>query len=324
MNRKKYIKIVHFLLTNKCNSRCVNCSYWKNKDQHALNKKDVLDIIKNLNKNGLDTVIFSGGEPLLENKIFLICQEIRKNFPLIKLRLITNGLLLNAYADKISRYFDVVVVSLDTNNRETYKKIRGVDGFNLIIKGIKRLRYLNKKLEIRARCVIQKENYRSIKSLIDYVNRLGVDKISFLPIDIHSIDSFGRVGQKIDGKKAILNSNELKHFKSIIKSVDVGIKILVNKGHDLNKIYKYYSALSKGENLPPIKCNTPNFSLVIDNNLNVYPCYFRKKFDNLKQTGGILKIFNNKEFIKIRKNNWKNELCCRMCVSPEFYTRCIK
>ena len=100
MNNKKYVKIAYFLLTNNCNSKCTTCDYWKNHDTADFKTEDILDIIKHLSEYGLDTVIFSGGEPLLDKNIFNTCKEIRKSFPSIKLRLLTNGLLLDKYASE--------------------------------------------------------------------------------------------------------------------------------------------------------------------------------------------------------------------------------
>lgn len=321
MNNKKYIKIIYFLLTNNCNSKCVTCDYWKNRDGAYFDKGDILKILKYLSKHGLDTVIFSGGEPLLDKNIFSICREIKHKFPLLQLRLLTNGLLLSKYANEVSDCFDVVVVSLDASNKDVYKKIRGVYGFGLVVDGIKSLRMLNNKLEIRIRCVIQKDNYKSIPDIIKLTTRLGVDKLSFLPVDIHSIESFSRKNKKSSGSNLILNYREVSEFEKIIKGILDSKKVaevLINQGKDLKKIYNYYFSISKKLKFPPIKCNVPSFSLAIDNKLDVYACFFGKKIANIREMGGIEKIFGSKRLADLRKNSLRKKLQCRKCVSPEF------
>jgi len=322
MNSNRYIKVLYLLLTNNCNSRCITCSYWKNKDKNSFKKKDILNIIKGFYECGLDTVIFSGGEPLLEKNIFSFSKEIKKEFPLLELRLLTNGLLLNKYANEVSKYFDTVVVSLDADNSEIYKKIRGIEGFNLVVKGINRIKNLNKKIEIRLRCVIQKKNYKRIYNIINLAKNLKADKISFLPADVQSKNSFKRVsGEKINKEDMVLNREENEEFKSIIKNIISSAnknKILFHGGVDLFKIYRYYSILNKGSKFPKMKCNVPNFSLVIDNNLDLYPCFFTGKITSVNGMNNISDVFKNKKFKEIRKNTFKNSLQCRRCVSPEF------
>lgn len=321
MEAKKYIKIVYFLITNNCNSRCTTCSYWENKDRKVFNKRYVVKIIEYLSAHGLDTVIFSGGEPLLEKNIFSICRNIKRNFPLLKLRLLTNGLLLGKYVNEIIECFDVVVVSLDAHNKKTYKKIRGVDGFDSVVRGIKHLRKLDDKMEIRVRCVVQKENYKSIKYIVNFVEGMGADKLSFLPVDSHSSNSFGRRNNKVSTKNIILNCDEVKEFKLIVKNISSlaeNNKILFHKGNDLSRIYKYYSLLSRGKEFGCVKCNVPNFSLVIDNDLNIFPCFFSKKIMNIRRMGSIYEIFENEKFIEHRKNVFKKSVTCKKCASPEF------
>lgn len=322
MNSNRYIKVLYFLLTNNCNSRCITCSYWKNKDKNSFKKKDILNIIKGFYECGLDTVIFSGGEPLLEKNIFSFSKEIKEKFPRLELRLLTNGLLLNKYAKEVSKHFDTVVVSLDADNSEIYKKIRGIEGFNIVVRGISHIRNLNKKIEIRLRCVIQKKNYKRIYNIIDLAKNLKADKISFLPADVQSKNSFKRVsGEKINKEDMVLNREENEEFKLIIKNIISSAdknKILFHEGVDLLKIYRYYSILNKGSQFPKMRCNVPNFSLIVDNNLDLYPCFFTEKITGANKINNILDVFEDKKFKKMKKNIFKNSIQCKRCVSPEF------
>lgn len=288
-----------------------------------MDTEKLINNIKILEDHGLETVIFTGGEPLLQKNLFQLCEAIKKNFPNLQLRLLTNGLLLKKYVKEVAHFFDVVVVSLDAKDKQTYRKIRGIDGFMIVVKGIRELRSLNKTIEIRIRCMVQKSNYKQIPDIINFVYHLKTDKISFLPVDIFTTDSFGRKEKITNASEMILDQEENIKFGGLIKHILKDKKytkndFLVLKGKDLKFINQYYLALNSGQNFPKIQCNTPSFSTILDYEWNVYPCFFMKKIGNINNST-YKKIIKSAKLEKIEKEvlSGKNEFC-QKCVFPDY------
>lgn len=114
--------------TNRCNSRCITCNYWKKDWQDKVSKDRWIEIIDHLNRMGVSRIRFTGGEPLMRKDFFEIV-EATGNHPFEKVTLATNGLLLDKYSTEIkSSPLTDLGVSLDGMGK-TNDRIRGVDGY---------------------------------------------------------------------------------------------------------------------------------------------------------------------------------------------------
>lgn len=117
-------------ITNRCNLRCPHCasaSGVARPDEMGLDEmKDVVRALKDL---GCREFTLLGGEFLLRSDWYDIAATVREAG--IELQLITNGLLVTS---EIRRRFlaldpQTVCVSLDGATPESYRALRGVDGF---------------------------------------------------------------------------------------------------------------------------------------------------------------------------------------------------
>lgn len=327
-SRQLSIPFVFLIVVGRCNSRCIACSYWRNlPTKEILTKEIIYSLISTLNKYHLETIIFTGGEALLRSDLIEIAQKLKQGYPHLTLRLLTNGILLARNADVISKIFDIVALSFDSANRKTYQRIRGVDAFQQVTKGISGLRALNHKIEIRLRTVIQKENFREIPKIINLGRRLGANKISFIPADMTSGVSFGRSEKMQNQNKVILSVKELVEYKKILKSILEAQKqnfkngFLVEQGCDLIRVYNYYASFWILRKPVFPKCNSGWTSIVIDFRGNVWPCFFYKSIGNITETPleEILysdKMVNFKSKITNRKFKY-----CQKCTCPFFYEK---
>lgn len=315
------IKLLFVVYTERCNSRCSVCDYWKTKvDDNPIHDNEIIDTIDRLVVKGLETLIFTGGEPLLRAKeLFKLCRQIKEKHPKLSIRLLTNGILLEKYIEEIQSIFDVVVVSFDAINREGYKRLRGVDGFEKVIRAIKILKASEVPIEIRLRTVVQKENYKHIPEIIDLAALTKVNTISFLPVDIKSDFSFGRSGNKQEGKRFILNTDETEELEKIVQNILESKKhhiksgLLVERGKDLLNVCKYYK--NELKNFTE-SCNAPEYSVVLNSNGDVLPCFFIKQAGNIRESN-IDEILNSQEFIRTKKAVLKGiKKECKQCVCP--------
>lgn len=125
------MKIAILETAYSCNVNCLFCyNPWRAKREKylqgsVLSKEGFLVIIDKLKKWGVDTLAFSGGEPLLNPDIFEIAAHSKeKGF---RNSLLTNGILVESMAEKIVESFSVVQISLH-GTEPTHDRITGRRG----------------------------------------------------------------------------------------------------------------------------------------------------------------------------------------------------
>ncbi len=132
-------------------------------------------------------VVLSGGEAMQHPQWHTIAQRLRAEGT--RVTLLTNGLLLRKQIDAVLASVDEVIVSLDGGTAATYEAIRGVDGFDLILDGIRLVRAGG--LPVTTRTTVQRANYREIPQIIAAAKAADVTSISFLTVDVSNPFAFG-------------------------------------------------------------------------------------------------------------------------------------
>lgn len=128
-------------LTEKCNFRCGYC-YGINgyNDRHIdgyLSDNDVVKLIKAFAILGIRKIRFTGGEPLLRKNVIGLIKEISLIDGISSIAVTTNGFLLDKCLRSLADSgVNSLNVSLDTLDRERFKTITGVDGFEKVYSAI--------------------------------------------------------------------------------------------------------------------------------------------------------------------------------------------
>jgi len=112
-NRTLVLPLLIFFPTGRCNSRCISCDWWKQSGADDLSIDEIRDIAAELPPLGTRVVVFSGGEPLLRPEVFDAADAFRASGA--TLHLLTSGVLLERFAERVARYFARVCVSLDAS-----------------------------------------------------------------------------------------------------------------------------------------------------------------------------------------------------------------
>lgn len=126
-------------LTERCNLRCFYCMPEEginlSEKAHLMSHEEVIAIAKTFVEMGVKKIRLTGGEPLIKKNIEKIITELTQ-LP-INLGITTNGILLNNYFElfKKSGVKDVNV-SLDTLDKNKFKKITRRDYFDRVINNI--------------------------------------------------------------------------------------------------------------------------------------------------------------------------------------------
>src|SRR5260370_27825599 len=83
------LPLVTLYLTERCNSRCVTCDYWRH-GRADMNLDAVRRLLPSLGRLGTEVVLLSGGEPLLNPEWPAITHALRDVG--LKVWLLTSGL----------------------------------------------------------------------------------------------------------------------------------------------------------------------------------------------------------------------------------------
>jgi len=171
----------HIELTSRCNFKCITCkhgyiSYGSDIDDNIC---DI--IIKEILPNIEEVELQGTGESLLSHNFDRIFEAAQKNNCYIIL--ITNGSMLNQ--QRIKQFVNSkmqIVFSLDGSDSSTFKKHRPVGDFDKISENIRNLHVLRdntkpNSLSTVINMVLTKYNVNSIKNMIDYASKMGIDHL---------------------------------------------------------------------------------------------------------------------------------------------------
>jgi MoaA/NifB/PqqE/SkfB family radical SAM enzyme len=260
-------------LTERCNSRCVTCDYWRN-GRIDLNLEAVRRLLPGLAALRTEWVLLSGGEPLLNPEWVQIAQALRAAG--LKLWLLTSGLSLGKHARTAAALFDSITVSMDGTTPATYETIRGLDAFEHVCSGIRAAVDLGASVSLRV--TLQRANYRELPAFVELAAELRVRQISFLAVDVANPHAFGRTTQL--ELQVALGREDLPVLEQLLSSLERDHAAQFQSGfiaespRKMRKIHAYFAAICGVGEHPPVRCNAPEFSAVINSRGRVSPCFF--------------------------------------------------
>ena len=233
-NRK--INYLRISVTDRCDLRCVYCM---NEKMTFLPKKEVLTLeeIERLCDNfidlGINKIRLTGGEPLVRKDLIRLIEKLnikKKYTNLNEITLTTNGTLLEFFANDLKKNgIDRINVSLDTIDKNLYKKITRFGNLKNVMKGINEAKKNNIKIKINV-VVIKDFNEKELDTMVEWANQLQVDLtfievmpmsetdseryLQFLPLDkvYEKLDSkynFYKIDKNTGGPSIYYRSNKL-------------------------------------------------------------------------------------------------------------------
>ena len=120
------LPLVTLYLSERCNSRCVTCDYWRHGTKD-MTLESVRRLLPDLAALRTRAVLLSGGEPLINPEWAEIAAVLKSRG--LALWLLTSGLSLAKHAGRVVELFDSITVSLDGTSAVTYAAVRGGDAF---------------------------------------------------------------------------------------------------------------------------------------------------------------------------------------------------
>ena len=305
---------------SRCNCRCVMCDIWKaNQTKNEISEEELQKHVRHFKQLKVREVVFSGGEALMHQNLWSLCNLLREND--MKLTLLSTGLLLEKNVSEILKNFHEVIVSID-GPAPVHDKIRNIpNGFAKIAAGVKEIKKRNPSFRVTARSVLQRYNFRDLINTVKAAREIGFDQISFLAADV-STAAFNHTDHLSAERvsEIALSAEEVNEFETLVERSFVALKqeydskFIAESASKMRKIVQHYKAIhGLGENTK-VHCNAPWVSAVIESDGRVLPCFFHKAYGNIYQQD-FLAIINSKDAITFRKNlNVSTDPICKKCV----------
>ena len=172
MARGRHKKLSQLMIyaTTICQSRCRHCSIWQ-KPHESLSLEDIKSLVLSRCVSRRTVVGLEGGEFILHPQAGEIMDWLHRNHP--NYTLLSNGLAPAKVADAVRKYHPVrLYISLD-GGRESYKNMRGVDGYDRVIELIEMMK---DEIPISLMfCLSPWNSFADMDYVIGIARRYGVD-----------------------------------------------------------------------------------------------------------------------------------------------------
>ena len=157
----------------RCNSRCLYCHSW---EQGLIPSPDIdpwLPIIPQFADIGVKEVVFSGGEPLMNDRL----EEVVRSVSSFRMRahVITNGILFTE--SRAQRLIEAgaagITLSMDSLDPEIYQTLRGIPIQRALnaLEVLEKVKQSNDRLYCSINCVVSHFNLSDLNGLVDEASR---------------------------------------------------------------------------------------------------------------------------------------------------------
>jgi Fe-coproporphyrin III synthase len=302
------------------------CDIWRIRQSQEITPSDLEEQVTSFRRLGVRWVVFSGGEPQLNEKWNYLARIVRSAGS--RVTLLTAGLLLKSQAQIVADSVDDVIVSLD-GPPVLHNHVRRIrDAFEQMSEGVRALRQIRPDMPVRARCTVQKANHRMLRAVIVAAKEIGLTSISFLAADLTSsafnrpegwlpdrVNRVALVPEEVDALAAEVERLIEEHH------ADLESGFVVENPDKLRRIVRHFRAhIGRAENVAP-RCNAPWVSAVIESSGDVRPCFFHPVLGNIHRQA-LKDLINSPEALQFRStlDVASNEIC-RRCVCSLYVPR---
>lgn len=284
--------IVHII--QNCNSPCKACDCWKTKGKRYHSHEKLKNIFIKMKELGAESVMISGGEPLLHPDL----AEIIKTLKELKLKVMlnSNGINLHLHPHLYNLEIEQLVISMDASDPESYLAVRGINKYDQVWQNISEFIKYSPKTEVGIRLTLNKFNLFKLTKIILKCKSIGIAGIGFSPMDISST-SFSR---------SEMNNDREKQLQNIFLPTALEIDNFLNNFNQGNEFYDFFNReekngllswncdklkscllyykdilISKNESYGNIPCVFPYISMIVDYNGDLKSCFYSKPFGNI-------------------------------------------
>jgi len=176
-------------LTNRCNHRCSFCNYAEHigieADKPSLHTEKIKETLKEAKRLGTKGISFTGGGESTIHPGYLEIIEYANKIGL-DIGTITNGsTITERNVEKFLENLQWIRFSMAGGDRESYKKVQGVDQFDLIMKNIKLLsdkkQELSQQMNIGIITLVTPDNIDTLEEFANKIKDLNINYYQLAP-----------------------------------------------------------------------------------------------------------------------------------------------
>lgn len=226
------MKHVSIEIIQKCPNECIHCSSLANIEcKKYISTEKVKEIINGLYMINTENISISGGEPFLHTGLLeIVDYAISKG---ISVDIYTSGIMLDEYGkakplsnkilERLSNIgVNKVIFNLQSLKCELYDEIMQTkNNLPLLMESIKRCK--NNGVFTEIHFVPMKINIDEIDDVIEFVNKIGIDRVSFLGLIPHGRAKANKDKLYLDNKDTISLKKKLSALAN--EKVRIGIPL---------------------------------------------------------------------------------------------------
>jgi len=232
-------------------------------------------VISDASRLGSQTIVFSGGEPLLREDIFELIYFAKKNK--LNACLTSNGCLIDGQVASRLAASGVNVVNISIEgSKGTHDHLRGEDSFEKAISGLENLR--KQGIESTVALTVSRYNYEELPYILEVAKNYGATTVRLQPFNLIFLKD------RASGAGFFIDEGDIPKMEGIINSfiaISKEYRISTNPESYLRKIPAYLA----GRKSHPRNCAALWYSCPIASNGDVFPCWIEAA--NNKLTGNI-------------------------------------
>jgi MoaA/NifB/PqqE/SkfB family radical SAM enzyme len=166
--------VVTYYVTTHCNLNCAYCEDFGRKNNHnaedPLSLEAAAKVLKTI-RQATDSLILTGGEPLLDPDIIPLVTQARQNLRFRDITILTNGSLLDQ-AEGVLPFLDRLVISLDSTDPREASEMTGapIAVATTILDNVRKYAKRQRELGFRLilNCVLTKASLPSAKKVLHF------------------------------------------------------------------------------------------------------------------------------------------------------------
>jgi MoaA/NifB/PqqE/SkfB family radical SAM enzyme len=315
--RRPTLRLLVLEISDRCDQRCAHCQIWSVRSAAAapLALVDRLQIVDDALRAGAREALLTGGEPLLSEDLWPVAERLSEGGA--RLMLATTGMQLERHATSVARLFSEVYVSLDGGRASTHDGLRGVASFARLGKGIAALRAASPRPTIVARSTLHRSNVGELLDIVAAARRLGVDHVSFLPIDARSA-AFG--GRPDDRAALVPTETQIRALEEATSTLQKDAQLrdgfILETPTKLRRLARHLAASGgRGRHERP-RCDAPRWSSVVTVDGALKPCFFHPSVGDVGQ--GLVAVRASRAYADaLARIEAPNDIC-ESCVCPKW------
>jgi Fe-coproporphyrin III synthase len=176
----------HFILTFRCNLKCLGCGSWKVSEHDDLSAEEWRRVFSQM--KSLDIVKILGGEPFVRKDIVQILEAVREEADPYILQLTTNGMLTKRLVEAIHAVaWPGLQLRISVDGLpKTHDEMRGVEGsWELVNRSVEAVSSLQHRYGFKfgINFAVTDASMEEMDSMVEYARSVGADLIPGLNVD---------------------------------------------------------------------------------------------------------------------------------------------